>query len=108
MDKISRGFDFAVGRTFINQLCQRTSALYTFIFQIGKSLYDEEGAKIVPEIMAAAKKNNVAIHLPNDFVCGSAFSNECNTCIATVKSGVPETYLVSCHGTALFETTLHI
>ena len=36
--------------------------------QIGSSLYDDEGAKIVKTIMEKAKKNNVTIHLPVDFV----------------------------------------
>lgn len=84
--------------TKVNGLIIGGGMAFTFLkvlygMEIGKSLFDEEGAKIVPEIMATAKKNNVAIHLPNDFVCGSAFSNDAYTCIATVKSGVPETYL---------------
>merc|ERR1712194_833805 len=42
---------------------------YTFLkttdgMGIGSSLYDEEGAKIVPEIMAKAKEKNVKIVLP--------------------------------------------
>lgn len=36
---------------------------------IGKSLYDEEGAKIVGDIMKKAKLKGVKIHLPSDFVC---------------------------------------
>jgi len=37
---------------------------------IGNSLFDEDGYKIVDEILAKAKANNVKIHLPVDFVCG--------------------------------------
>jgi phosphoglycerate kinase len=36
---------------------------------IGKSLYDEEGAKIVHEIMEVAKHKNVRIYLPDDYLC---------------------------------------
>ena len=36
---------------------------------IGSSLFDEEGAKIVNEIMEAAKEKNVRIHLPDDYMC---------------------------------------
>lgn len=36
---------------------------------IGKSLYDEEGAKIVHEIMEVAKHKNVRIYLPDDYFC---------------------------------------
>jgi phosphoglycerate kinase len=41
---------------------------------IGTSLFDKTGAKLVEQIMEKAKKNNVKIHLPFDFVCGDAFS----------------------------------
>merc|ERR1711862_272104 len=40
---------------------------------IGSSLYDEEGAKIVPEIMQKAKDKGVEIILPVDFVISSEF-----------------------------------
>merc|ERR1712232_663155 len=40
---------------------------------IGDSLYDDEGAKIVPEIMKKAKEENVEIILPVDFVVSSEF-----------------------------------
>merc|ERR1719258_161386 len=36
---------------------------------IGASLFDEEGAKLVPEILKAAKDANVEIILPVDFTC---------------------------------------
>ena len=39
---------------------------------IGSSLFDEEGAKIVPEIMALAKQKGVKIHIPSDFVCATS------------------------------------
>ena len=41
---------------------------------IGSSLYDEEGAKIVPEIMAKAKEKGVKLHLPVDFVTADKFA----------------------------------
>ena len=34
---------------------------------IGTSLYDEEGAKIVPKLMEKAKAKNVKLHFPVDF-----------------------------------------
>jgi len=37
---------------------------------IGSSLFDEEGYKIVDDIMAKAKDKGVKIHLPVDFICG--------------------------------------
>lgn len=36
--------------------------------EIGKSLFDEEGAMIVPEIMQKAKEKGVKIHIPCDFI----------------------------------------
>lgn len=36
---------------------------------IGSSLFDEEGAKIVHEIMEAAKHKHVRIYLPDDYIC---------------------------------------
>lgn len=40
---------------------------------IGNSLFDAEGAKLVPELMAKAKARGVKILLPIDHVCGDAF-----------------------------------
>lgn len=37
---------------------------------IGSSLYDEPGAKIVPELLAKAAEKGVKIHLPTDFFIG--------------------------------------
>merc|ERR1711959_814923 len=54
---------------------------YTFLkvndgMSIGTSLYDEEGAKIVPDIMEKAKKLGVEIILPVDFVLSSKFGED--------------------------------
>merc|ERR1712127_1027175 len=43
---------------------------------IGGSLFDEDGAKIVPEIMVKAKEKNVEIILPVDFVTSSKFGDD--------------------------------
>jgi len=40
---------------------------------IGNSLYDEAGAKIVPDLMKKAQEKNVKIHLPADFVTANEF-----------------------------------
>jgi len=37
--------------------------------KIGKSLFDEEGAKLVPGIIQKAKEKGVRIHIPSDFIC---------------------------------------
>lgn len=89
----------------VNNLLSKVNALiigggmaFTFMkvlynMDIGKSLFDEEGAKIVPEIMETARQHNVAIHLPTDYVCASEFSNDANTCISTVQTGIPDNYM---------------
>lgn len=69
---------------------------YTFLkvingMPIGSSLYDEEGAKIVPEIMQLAKQKNVQIHLPSDFVTSSKFGEDGKMETATLAGGgVPD------------------
>lgn len=51
------------------------SKLDTFcsLFQIGNSLYDAEGAKIVTKLLEKAAKNNVKVHLPVDFITADKF-----------------------------------
>lgn len=57
--------------------------------EIGNSLYDEEGAKIINTIMEKAAKNNVTITLPSDFVTGDKFGEDAKVGQATVASGIP-------------------
>ena len=49
-----------------------------FFRQIGKSLYDEEGAQIVRKLMDKAKEKNVQIHFPVDFVTADKFDENAN------------------------------
>merc|ERR1712151_1178870 len=60
---------------------------------IGDSLYDEEGAKIVPEIMEKAKAKGVEIILPVDFVVSSKFGEDGEIKSATLAEGVPEGFM---------------
>merc|ERR1719277_534402 len=60
---------------------------------IGSSLFDDEGAKIVPEIMAAAKAQGVEIILPVDFVCSSKFGEDGEIQNPDMKSGVPAGFM---------------
>lgn len=61
--------------------------------EIGTSLYDEDGAKIVPEIMEAAKANNVEIILPSDFTVSSKFGEDGEVQAATAESGIPAGFM---------------
>uniref|UniRef100_A0A8C4IFY6 Phosphoglycerate kinase n=1 Tax=Dicentrarchus labrax TaxID=13489 RepID=A0A8C4IFY6_DICLA len=57
--------------------------------EIGTSLYDEEGAGIVKDLMAKAEKNGVKITLPVDFVTAEKFDEKATTGTATVAAGIP-------------------
>lgn len=57
--------------------------------EIGASLYDEDGAKIVKNLVDKAKKNNVQLHLPVDFITGDKFGEDAKVGESTVESGIP-------------------
>lgn len=71
---------------------------YTFLkelknMQIGASLFDEEGATIVKEIMEKAEKNGVKIVFPVDFVTGDKFDENAKVGQATIESGIPSGWM---------------
>ena len=57
--------------------------------EIGGSLFDPEGAKIVADLAAKATERKVNLIFPVDYVCGDAFSAEANTKAADDASGIP-------------------
>merc|ERR1719252_325359 len=57
---------------------------------IGGSLFDEEGSKIVPEIMAKAKEKGVEIILPVDFVTSSKFGEDGEIETSAKAGGIKE------------------
>lgn len=63
--------------------------------QIGTSLFDEEGSKIVKDLMAKAEKNAVKITLPVDFVTAEKFDEKAATGTATVADGIPAGWMAS-------------
>ena len=60
---------------------------------IGASLYDEDGAELVPDILAKAAKNGVRIHLPTDFVCGDKFAEDAQVVTRTEEQGIDDGWL---------------
>merc|ERR1740139_1602171 len=60
---------------------------------IGDSLYDEEGAKLVPEIRKKAQEKGVELVLPIDFVCSSKFGEDGEISIGDMSTGVPAGFL---------------
>ncbi|KAK3399904.1 phosphoglycerate kinase [Sordaria brevicollis] len=60
---------------------------------IGNSLFDEAGAKTVPDLVEKAKKNNVKIVLPVDYITADKFDKDANTGKATDKDGIPDGWM---------------
>jgi len=71
---------------------------YTFLkvingMSIGSSLFDEEGSKIVENIMEKAKAKGVEIILPTDFVISSKFGEDGEIKSADLTSGIPDGFM---------------
>ncbi|HEY6728916.1 MAG TPA: phosphoglycerate kinase [Polyangiaceae bacterium] len=60
-----------------------------FGVQIGKSLFDEAGSKIVEGLVAKAKAKGVKLHFPSDYVTGDKFAADAKVGSATDASGIP-------------------
>jgi phosphoglycerate kinase len=79
----------------VNELIIGGGMAYTFLkvlhgMAIGNSLFDEDGAKIVGDLIAKAERNSVKVHLPVDFVVADKFSEDANTGAANKTSGIPD------------------
>jgi len=82
----------------VNKMIIGGGMAYTFLkvndgMSIGTSLYDEEGAKIVPDIMAKAKTLGCEIILPVDFVISSKFGEDGEIKSATKADGIPDGFM---------------
>ncbi|KAJ6596058.1 Phosphoglycerate kinase [Pseudolycoriella hygida] len=78
----------------VNEMIIGGGMAYTFLkvlngMEIGGSLFDEEGAKIVQNLVDKAKKNNVQLHFPVDFVTADKFAENATVGSATVEQGIP-------------------
>jgi len=60
---------------------------------IGNSLFDEEGAKLVPELMKKASDKGKKIILPVDFVTADKFAPDAATGYADDKAGIPDGWM---------------
>eukprot|EP01053_Blabericola_migrator_P007867 Blabericola_migrator_1__7866@NODE_4023_length_1376_cov_950_728801_g2479_i0_p1_GENE_NODE_4023_length_1376_cov_950_728801_g2479_i0NODE_4023_length_1376_cov_950_728801_g2479_i0_p1_ORF_typecomplete_len420_score127_30PGK/PF00162_19/3e157SecA_PP_bind/PF01043_20/7e03SecA_PP_bind/PF01043_20/0_41_NODE_4023_length_1376_cov_950_728801_g2479_i0271286 len=60
---------------------------------IGTSLYDEEGAKIVPKIMEKAKAKGVELVFPVDFVVSDKFAEDGDIKVVDETTGIPDGYM---------------
>ncbi|KAK6075614.1 phosphoglycerate kinase [Seiridium cupressi] len=61
--------------------------------KIGNSLFDEAGSKTVGTLMEKAKKNNVKVTLPVDYVTADKFDKDADTGSATDKDGIPDGWM---------------
>jgi len=82
----------------VNKIIIGGGMAYTFLkirdgMAIGTSLYDEEGAKIVPEILEKAAKLGVELILPVDFVVSSKFGEDGEIKEATKETGIPDGFM---------------
>ncbi|XP_032133074.1 phosphoglycerate kinase 1-like [Sapajus apella] len=78
----------------VNEMIIGGGMAFTFLkvlnnMEIGTSLFEEEGAKIVKDLMSKAEKNRVKVTLPVDFVTADNFDEKAKTGQATVASGIP-------------------
>ncbi|KKA28340.1 hypothetical protein TD95_000173 [Thielaviopsis punctulata] len=83
-------------------------ALYNM--PIGTSLFDEAGSKNVASLMEKAKKNNVKVVLPVDFVTADDFSPTANTGAASDSEGIPDNWMgLDCgpKSVELFKSTIN-
>lgn len=60
---------------------------------IGNSLFDEAGAKTVGDLMEKAKKNNVKVVLPTDYITADKFDKDASTGYATDSDGIPDGWM---------------
>lgn len=57
---------------------------------IGESLFDKDGSKIVGDLVEKARKNNVELVFPVDYVTADKFDKDANTGYATDEQGIPD------------------
>ncbi|XP_017798462.1 PREDICTED: phosphoglycerate kinase [Habropoda laboriosa] len=82
----------------VNEMIIGGGMAYTFLkvsknMKIGNSLFDEEGAKIVNDLLTKAEKNKVQIHLPVDFVTADKFAENAAVGAADLESGIPDGWM---------------
>ncbi|KAL2410615.1 Phosphoglycerate kinase [Exophiala dermatitidis] len=61
--------------------------------KIGNSLFDEAGSQKCAELVEKAKKNNVKIILPVDYITADKFDKDAQTGYATDKDGIPDGWM---------------
>ena len=75
-----------------DQLAEITFLKY-FGTKIGNSLFDEDGFRLVAEILENAIKHNTTITFPTDFVCNNCFDNDGNIIYRDTSAGIPDCFM---------------
>ena len=68
--------------------------------QIGKSLFDEEGSHLVSQLVEKARRNQVLLCFPMDFVIADRFAEDANVDYVDEEgkgglAGIPEGWMVN-------------
>lgn len=61
--------------------------------KIGASLFEESAKDIVHEVIEKAKKKNVKLHFPVDYIIAEGFKEDAKTGSATDSSGIPDGWM---------------
>ena len=61
--------------------------------KIGNSLFDEAGSKQCKDLVEKAKKNNVKLVFPTDYITADKFAKDAKTGTATDSEGVPDGWM---------------
>ncbi|XP_034098982.1 uncharacterized protein LOC117564374 [Drosophila albomicans] len=83
----------------VDQMIVAGGMAFTFLkiinnMEIGKSLFDAEGSKMINDLMSKAKQKNVKILLPLDFKCAQKIDKDPGEIkLADVKQGVPKEFM---------------
>lgn len=60
---------------------------------IGRSICDEDGLKIVGDLVKKAKERNVELCFPEDFVIAKEIKDNTETRVVTAQEGIPNDWL---------------
>jgi len=61
--------------------------------KIGNSLFDEAGSKTVGDLVEKAKKNNVKVVLPVDYIIADKFAPDAKVAYSTDADGIPDGWM---------------
>ena len=82
----------------VDEMIITGAMVYTFMkvgfnAKIGNSRFDEEGAKIVPELLKKAQDKGVKLHLCKDYLCGNKFAEDAEVKVFSLEEGIPDGWM---------------